>query len=59
MKQGKIRKFLGRLKISYFLVYHRAANPENQGKFMIYKRNPLAYWFDDYTELIEEYKING
>jgi len=54
---GKI-EILGKTKDLIFFRYHRAANPENQGKFMIYKRNPLAYWFDDYTELIEEYKIN-
>ena len=38
--------------------YHRAANPENTGKVMIFKRNPNAGWFDDYTEMIEEFAIN-
>ena len=22
---------------------------------MVYKRNPNAFWFDDYTDLVEEY----
>lgn len=39
--------------------YHQAAKPENIGKTMIFKRNPEAYWLDDYTELIDEYKIEN
>lgn len=39
--------------------YYRAENSENAGKIMVYKRNPSAYWFDDCTELVEEYKINA
>ncbi len=39
--------------------YHQAANPEYIGKTMIFKRNPEAYWLDDYTELIDEYKIEN
>jgi hypothetical protein len=33
-----------------FFKYHRAAQNGNSGKFMAFKRNPDAYWFDDYTE---------
>ncbi|HUF46426.1 MAG TPA: radical SAM protein [Vicinamibacterales bacterium] len=29
-----------------YLRYHRARNPENRGRFMIYKRNDEAYWLD-------------
>lgn len=36
--------------------YHRAAKEENYGKFFVYKRNPNAYWFDDYNSLEEIYK---
>jgi len=39
--------------------YHQAANPENIGKTMIFKRNSNAFWFDDYTELVDEYKIEN
>lgn len=35
--------------------YHRAASPELSGRVFIFKRNPRATWFDDYTELVEEY----
>jgi KamA family protein len=40
-----------------YFKYHRAADPENAGKFMVFKRNPNAYWFDDYTEKVAEYKF--
>ncbi len=55
---GKI-EILGKTTEHVFFRYHRAADPENAGKFMVYKRNPDAHWFDDYTELVEEYKIEG
>jgi KamA family protein len=29
-----------------YLRYHRARDPENRGRFMIYKRNDDAYWVD-------------
>jgi len=32
--------------------YHQAADVENVGKFMLYRSNPNAYWFDDYKERI-------
>ncbi len=30
--------------------YHRAADPGNLGRVMLFRRNPDAYWFDDYIE---------
>ncbi len=30
--------------------YHRAANPRQQGRVMIFDRDPSAHWFDDYRE---------
>jgi L-lysine 2,3-aminomutase len=30
-----------------YLRYHRAKDPENRGKFMIYQRDDQAYWLDD------------
>ena len=53
---GKI-EILGKSSDLIFFRYHRAADPENAGKFMIYKRNPDAHWFDDYKDLVEEYKV--
>lgn len=32
---------------------HRAADPDDSGKVFICKRNPRAYWFDDYSEILE------
>ena len=37
--------------------YQRAAKPENDGKVLIFKRNPEALWFDDYTEPIETFSL--
>jgi len=42
-----------------YFKYHRAADPENEGKFMVFRRNPDAYWFDDYTEKVAEYKFGA
>jgi KamA family protein len=30
--------------------YHRAANAANEGKTLVFRRNPKAQWFDDYAE---------
>ncbi|QTA37699.1 KamA family radical SAM protein [Thermosipho ferrireducens] len=55
-KTGKIE--IAALTDKYIIFkYHRAHAPENAGKVMIYKRNPEALWFDDYTELIDEYTV--
>jgi lysine 2,3-aminomutase len=39
--------------------YHRAADPELAGRVMIFKRNHNAHWFDDYTELVDEYQLEN
>ncbi len=33
--------------------YHRAADPDEEGRTVVCRRNPDAYWFDDYEEIIE------
>lgn len=33
-----------------YLRYHRSPNPLDNGRFMVFKSNPEAYWFDDYEE---------
>ncbi len=53
---GKI-EILGKTESMVFFRYHRAADPANAGKFMVYRRNPDAHWFDDYRDLIEEYRV--
>ena len=30
--------------------YHRAADPKDTGRVMLFRRNPAAHWFDDYEE---------
>jgi KamA family protein len=37
--------------------YHRAPDPDLCGRVVIFKRNPMAYWFDDYRELVDEYQL--
>jgi len=32
---------------------HRAADPDDSGKVFICKRNPSAYWFDDYEDIVD------
>ncbi len=46
---GKI-EVVGLTEDQIFFKYHRAAQNGNSGKFMAFKRNPDAYWFDDYSE---------
>ncbi len=49
---GKI-EVLGLTEDRILLKYHRAANPRNTGKILMFRRNPEACWFDDYIEARE------
>ncbi|MDN7024155.1 KamA family radical SAM protein [Methanoculleus sp. FWC-SCC1] len=40
-----------------FFKYNQAADPANLGRFMVYRSDPEAYWFDDYTELVDEGQV--
>jgi lysine 2,3-aminomutase len=55
---GKI-EIVGQTDTQVYMRYHRAANPQEKARFMIFERNPNAYWFDDYDEIIEEYSIEN
>jgi len=55
---GKI-EVVGLTNTHIYMRYHRAANPQEKARFMIFKRNPNAYWFDDYEETIAEYSIDN
>ena len=55
---GKI-EIVGKTEDNIYLRYHRAANPQEKARFMIFKRNPNAYWYDDYDEIIHEYSIEN
>lgn len=52
-RTGKI-EIVGLTRDHIYFKYHRAATSGECGRFMIFKRNPEAYWFDDYTELVDE-----
>lgn len=39
--------------------YHRAADPDLSGRVFVFKRNGAAMWFDDYTELVEDFALNN
>ena len=51
---GKI-EIVGLTRENIYFKYHRTAIPEDSSRFMVYKRNPSAFWFDDYTELVDDY----
>ena len=53
---GKI-EIVGMTDEHIFFRYHQSPDPEQVGSFMVFKRNPDAYWFDDYHELVAEYPI--
>jgi len=55
---GKI-EVLGMTDRYTYFKYNQAADPEDRGRFMVYKSNPGAYWFDDYTELVDEGRVRG
>lgn len=48
-KTGKI-EILGKDQDRVYFKYHRAYNPRLEGKLFNCKRNPNAYWLDDYDE---------
>jgi lysine 2,3-aminomutase len=55
-KTGKI-DIIGLTQDRIFFKYHRANRLIDSSRFMIYERNPEAYWLDDYTHCIEEYPL--
>lgn len=55
---GKI-EVVGKTEGTTFFKYHQAADPLDVGRFMAFRSNPDAYWFDDYTEQIDDYRVSG
>lgn len=53
---GKI-EVLGKTDRYTYFKYNQAADPVDIGRFMVYESNPEAYWFDDYTELVDEGRV--
>ena len=54
---GKI-EILGKTKEFVYFKYHRAADDQDSGRFLVFKSNPDAYWFDDYDEVVRDYPIS-
>ena len=54
---GKI-EILGKTKKFVYFKYHRAADDQDSGRFLVFKSNPNAYWFDDYEEVVRDHPIN-
>lgn len=46
---GKV-EIVGMTDTQIFFKYARAHEPEDSSKFLVFDRNPEAYWFDDYEE---------
>lgn len=55
---GKI-EVVGQSEEQIFFRYHRAANYDEKAKFFVCRRNPEAYWFDDYAEVVDSYQIQN
>jgi hypothetical protein len=39
--------------------YHRSADPDLSGRVFVFKRDRAARWFDDYTELVEDFALSN
>jgi KamA family protein len=50
---GKI-EIVGRTARHVFMRYHQAADPGNIGRFMVFRSNREALWFDDYQHEITD-----
>ncbi len=53
---GKI-EVVGKTRDRVFFKYHLAARHEDNGRFLSFRSNPEAYWFDDYEEPIRDYQV--
>lgn len=51
---GKI-EVIGLTEKYIYFKYLRSPVEDNDAKFMVFKRDHDAYWFDDYKELVDEY----
>lgn len=55
---GKV-EILGKSDELVYFRYHRAANPEEKARFLIYRSNPQAHWLDDYDDLVDEFSVEN
>jgi len=54
---GKI-EVVGKTKDVVYFKYHRAFRDQDSGRFMAFRSNPKACWFDDYDESVQDYPIS-
>ncbi len=54
---GKI-EIVGKTRDFVYFRYHRAAKDEDSGRFLVFKSNPNACWFDDYDEAARDYPVS-
>jgi len=52
---GKI-EMVGKTAGHVYMRYHQSADPANIGKFMIFRSNPVARWFDDYRHALTDFE---
>ena len=52
---GKI-EIVGKTAGQVFMRYHQSADPVNIGKFMVFRSNPVARWFDDYRHILTDFE---
>jgi lysine 2,3-aminomutase len=55
-ESGKV-EVLGMTEDQIFFKYLRAADKDNNARFLAYFRNPEACWFDDYEEAADEFSL--
>ena len=53
---GKI-EIVGLTQKYIYFKYQRAAKAKDGSRFLVFKRNPNAYWFDDYNEPVDDYSL--
>ncbi|MDD4138062.1 MAG: KamA family radical SAM protein [Methanoregula sp.] len=52
---GKI-EIVGKSASHVFMRYHQAADSANIGKFMVFRSNPMARWFDEYRHALTDFE---
>ncbi len=55
---GKI-EVIAQTQEEIFFKYHRSADNGTSGDFMAFRRNPKAFWFDDYKDMTKRYSFNN
>ncbi len=57
-ESGKI-EVVGMTPTQIFFKYNRAADEENFSRFLVFNRNPEAFWFDDYEEVRGNFSLES